>query len=868
MNKRSVKLLAVFLSLVLLIISAIPAMADASTGVIFDFDKEKPTNSSNHKGFDISFDTQNGNSATCMKLTPQVGYGLDELSYTLTFAAGTYNSEGVVFWAKSERYSAVMSVTFLMDWRDEANVKHSATYSTQFIVTNNGREIVLPFDEFNRTAGEECNVSETAPKAFTYFIIRYHKRPDDGILSPIWLDTIRHKTDSDTATDPVYGEPDATLPTDPDSLYTPTEESPKGSVIYDCSSYPSGMTNTGFVRVLNTNPAKADAGTSFKLIPTYGYTLTQTSLTLGVPQGKTTGSGMSFWAKSDETVYIEVIFSLSSAADKTVKGDYSVQMALTPEGKRYDIPFSSLTRRSGSELNPSTAARANFYWIIIKFYKQPVSTIYFDSLKNMEYDESLEATDPIVVQTSSTARPADQEELLSHEYNWDLNTHWKLDWMDDFNGTEIDPTKWTYNYGLRNDAEWGYYTDRKENVRVENGQLIIETLKENYLNGIANYTSAEVVTRFRKTFLYGRLEIRAKLPGGKGMWPAFWTVGQSVPWPEGGEIDIIEMIGGSWPETETRRGTNLAHFTLHWAHNGIHMAHKSEGGGYYLPSGQDFSTQYHIIGMIWTPKEIKWYVDDTIYRVADITDPGIYGGFHHPHYALINTAVGSTESGWASIPDETTWATRQLYQVDYIKYYTYAGDGYNPTPGADGSTTTTSQPTGEVTTTQAAATTTVATTTQPTTVITTTAVPTQPESDPTIYEQTGLNVSGEMVSGFTQGATVDSVVAADSDVSVEFYDKNGAKVQDGVKIATGMTMKIVKDSNVTDFATVVIYGDVSGDGEINASDLLSVKRCLLSVSSLEGCYLEAGKVTKASNVSASDMLKLKLSILGIDTITQ
>ncbi|MBQ2677112.1 MAG: family 16 glycosylhydrolase [Clostridia bacterium] len=867
MKQRPIKILAALLSFILLIISAVPAMADASNGVIFDFDSEKPTASSYYDGFDISFDTQNGNSNTCMKLSPKIGYGLQGLNYTMALGAGTHNSEGIVFWAKSERYSAVMGFIFVISWRDDANVKHSATYSTQFIVTNNGREIVVPFDSLNHSSGEECDIKEMAPKCYTNIVLRYYEHPEDTILSPIWLDTMRQKTDSDVATSPVYGEPNAPLPVDPDTLYTPSEESPQGSVIYDFSTLPSGTSSNGFIRVLNTNPAKADAGKSVKLTPTYGYGLSEMTLSIGVAQKVATGSGISFWAKADETITLDVVLQLSSAEDKSIKGDYVTQIIITPEGKKYDVVFKDLVRRFGNELNPSTAARANFFRIILKFYKQPVTNLYIDSLQNMAYDESLEATDPVTTQVSTTARPADQQELLSHEYNWDLNTPWKLDWMDDFNGTELDVTKWDYNYGIRGSAEQGYFTNREKNVRVENGQLVIEALKEEYMDGIAHYTSAEVVTRFRKTFLYGRLEIRAKLPGGKGMWPAFWTLGQGIAWPGGGEIDILEMIGGNWPGS-TSRGTNLAHFTLHWGKDGTggHMA--GRGGSFFLPNGQDFSTDYHIIGMIWTPKEIKWYIDDTIYCSADITDSVLYNSFHHPHYALINTSIGATEGGWASIPDETTWATRQLYQVDYIKYYTYAGDGYNPTPGADGSTTTTSQPTGEVTTTQAAATTTVATTTQPTTVITTTAVPTQPESDPTIYEQTGLNVSGEMVSGFTQGATVDSVVAADSDVSVEFYDKNGAKVQDGEKIATGMTMKIVKDSNVTDFATVVIYGDVSGDGEINASDLLSIKRCLLSVSPLEGCYLEAGKVTKASNISASDMLKLKRVILGIDTITQ
>ncbi|MBQ2677115.1 MAG: family 16 glycosylhydrolase [Clostridia bacterium] len=877
MNKKTIRILAAIMSLLLLVVSAIPTMAEAASDVIFNFDTEKPNGSSGGKGVDITFDTQNGNSSTCMKLTPQVGYGLSEIQYVFVGNAGTFTSDGVVLWAKSERYSATMGFIFEMSWYDDTNTKRTSTYTTKFIVTNNGREIVIPFDSLTRSSGTECVVKDVASKAFVRIYIRYSARPDDGVLSPIWLDTLRQKNANDVVTPPVYGEPDAALPVDPDTLYTPSTETPANTVLQNFSAIPSGTSASGFTMVQNTNPAKADAGTSLKLTPKLGYSLSEMSLAIGVAKGKATGSGISFWMKAEQEVTVDVILQLSSAEDASIKADYAMQLVIGTQGKKYDVPFSSLKQRNGTALNPSTAARGQFFRIIIKFYGQPVTTLYFDTLQNMAYDESLEATDPVVVETTSTTRPAEQEELLSHEYNWDLNSPWELDWMDDFSGTELNLDNWTFDYGIRNTAEIGYFTNREKNVRVENGELVIETLKEDYDEGngvIANYTSAEVVTRDHKNFLYGRLEIRAKLPGGKGMWPAFWTVGQGVAWPKGGEIDILEMIGGQWNNHEGGRGTDLAHFTLHWAKDGT-GGHQADGQSFVLPNGKDFTTDYHIIGMIWTPKEVKFYIDEDILHSIQITSSERYDGFHLPHYAMINTSVGANEGTWASTPDDTTWLTRQLYKVDYIKYYTYAGDGYNPTPGTGGSTTTT-QPAGEVTTTQAVATTTQApTTTKPTTVVTTTAVPTTtaaPTVAPSITEQTGLTVSGDtedrVVTGFTQGATVDSISATSNDVTVEFYDKNGAKVQNGVKIATGMTMKIVKDSNVTDYAQVVIYGDVTGDGNTNASDLLTLKNHLLSTNTLEGCYYEAAKVSKGSSVSAVDMLTIKRVLLNVETITQ
>ena len=119
---------------------------------------------------------------------------------------------------------------------------------------------------------------------------------------------------------------------------------------------------------------------------------------------------------------------------------------------------------------------------------------------------------------------------------------WKVVWSDEFNGPAIDKSVWNYEIGLIRNKEPQYYTDRAENSYIENGNLVIETRMENYRG--APYTSASLNTRGRKAFLYGRIEMRARLPKGNAIWPAFWTMGERGRWPRCGEIDIMEMWVG------------------------------------------------------------------------------------------------------------------------------------------------------------------------------------------------------------------------------------------------------------------------------------------------------------------------------------
>ncbi len=122
----------------------------------------------------------------------------------------------------------------------------------------------------------------------------------------------------------------------------------------------------------------------------------------------------------------------------------------------------------------------------------------------------------------------------------------KLIWSDEFNYKGLpDSTKWDYDLGSKNG--WGnnelqYYTKDKKNARVENGRLIIEARKEKLDK--FNYTSARLVTKGKASWQYGKIEVRAKLPAGRGSWPAIWMLAENMKqWPDDGEIDIMEHVG-------------------------------------------------------------------------------------------------------------------------------------------------------------------------------------------------------------------------------------------------------------------------------------------------------------------------------------
>lgn len=230
-----------------------------------------------------------------------------------------------------------------------------------------------------------------------------------------------------------------------------------------------------------------------------------------------------------------------------------------------------------------------------------------------------------------------------------------LVWQENFDGAEINRDEWSFEKGYIRNNELQFYEDSNKNAFIRNGKLVLRALKTN--NPQKPYTSASINTRYGQHFLYGRIEMRAKLPFGQGIWPAFWTLGTdigTVGWPKCGEIDIFELIGGNtvYPNGDGRIHTNI--HTPEPANNKI--------GGLFELRNSSFADDFHIFGINWTEKLLEFYVDNIIFCRWNIED---VPELHKPHYILLNIAVGGN---WPGPPEDTT-VFPQEYVVDWIRYY-------------------------------------------------------------------------------------------------------------------------------------------------------------------------------------------------------
>ena len=256
---------------------------------------------------------------------------------------------------------------------------------------------------------------------------------------------------------------------------------------------------------------------------------------------------------------------------------------------------------------------------------------------------------------------------------------WNMVWSDEFNGTAIDRTKWNFMIGTGSSeglTNWGnneleYYTDRTENARLENGNLVIEARQEAY--GGRQYTSARMVTQGLAAWQYGKFEARMKLPYGQGIWPAFWMLGESIGhqhnlnWPQSGEIDIMEMIGGGRTRDDRYYGT------MHWKKDGGHVYWG--GNTDNLPPGERFADNYHVFGIEWDANQIRWYLDGQYWFGSNITINDTEE-FHQPFHLLFNVAVGGN---WPGNPDATTVLPQKMY-VDWVRVHQWQGPTPAPLP--------------------------------------------------------------------------------------------------------------------------------------------------------------------------------------------
>ena len=232
-------------------------------------------------------------------------------------------------------------------------------------------------------------------------------------------------------------------------------------------------------------------------------------------------------------------------------------------------------------------------------------------------------------------------------------------WNDEFDGDAIDTEKWTFEIGTGasgwGNNEWQYYTDRSENAYIKDGILHIRANKESFEG--ASYTSARMITKGKFSFTYGTVEARIALPVGKGIWPAFWMLGENidqVSWPACGEIDIIEAVNDE----------NIVYGTNHWQTEGHQADYGNNTGSFHGASTALDITEFHTYKFTWDEKLIAMYVDDFKYHEISIEDnAGGTEAFHKPFFLLLNVAVAGNWPGFEV--DDAQFPNEML--IDYIR---------------------------------------------------------------------------------------------------------------------------------------------------------------------------------------------------------
>jgi beta-glucanase (GH16 family) len=240
-------------------------------------------------------------------------------------------------------------------------------------------------------------------------------------------------------------------------------------------------------------------------------------------------------------------------------------------------------------------------------------------------------------------------------------------WSDEFAGTALDRSKWSFDTS-RNREGWYnkelqyYAADRPENLRLENGRLVIELRKDPQAIrklpdwGKQKYSSAKIFTKDKAAFKYGFVEASAKLPCSRGSWPAIWMMPQgTAPWPEGGEIDILEHVGSQ---------PNVVHANLHTA---LFNHTKGNGRGAQKPL-LTACNAFHRYQLSWTASEITIGVDGRAYMRVRNDQPGgrAVWPFDTPFYLILNLAMGGD---WAASKGIDDAALPQRFEVDYVRVY-------------------------------------------------------------------------------------------------------------------------------------------------------------------------------------------------------
>lgn len=342
-------------------------------------------------------------------------------------------------------------------------------------------------------------------------------------------------------------------------------------------------------------------------------------------------------------VNFHFLVSVDKPSSKEIKVDYTTVDGST-NGNEY-------TKTSGTLIIPANSRSASIDIIVKGDSLREENKIFYVQLSNpvnARISGSGKGTGTII--SDGTYLVIDNDGFTSPS----SYAGYSLFWADEFNGTSIDKNSWNFETGA---SGWGNnelqnYTNSTRNSFISNRQyLVIEARKET-----SGYTSARMQTMGKKEFIYGRVDIRAKLPKGKGIWPALWMLGSNInttPWPACGEIDIMELLGHE---------PNKVYGTMHWGNIG---GASTNAGGNYSLSGEDFSQKFHVFSIVRDSAKIEWYVDD--HKFFTGTKEQVNGNypFDKPFFFIFNVAVGGN---WPGSPDINTSFPQRMI-VDYIRVF-------------------------------------------------------------------------------------------------------------------------------------------------------------------------------------------------------
>ncbi len=260
-------------------------------------------------------------------------------------------------------------------------------------------------------------------------------------------------------------------------------------------------------------------------------------------------------------------------------------------------------------------------------------------------------------------KEAMNEAINLDEDTYEPGSNWQLVWSDEFNSDSINSNNWNFQVeeaGRFND-EWQRYTNSSDNAYIEDNCLVIRAIHETDTHGMDQYTSARLNTANKQTWKYGKIAARIKLPYGEGIWPAFWMLGANIdenggdtPWPQCGEIDILELYGS--------KDDSVIEANVHYADES--GSHNSMGPVAYELENGKFADAFHVFELEWNENYIAWSVDGEEFTSFSIKSAEL-SEFHEEFFVLFNIAVGGT---YAGRPDDTSIFPQHMY-IDWIRVY-------------------------------------------------------------------------------------------------------------------------------------------------------------------------------------------------------